>query len=164
MDLRNRVEIGDNSYCSPGAILFNGTRIGKYCSIGYNVQIGCPEHPVTFLSTSPRIYRDTKASEFIAWPSDDCGSPVTIDNDVWIGSNAIILQGVTIGNGAIVAAGAVVTEDVKPFTIVGGVPARVIRKRFKPELEKDIAKSRWWEMTIEKIENLAEELYSGGEK
>ncbi len=159
VDVRNRVEIMDNSYCSSGTVLFNGTKIGKYCSIGYNVQIGCPEHPVSFLSTSPRIYRECKVSDFIHWPKDDCGNPVTIGNDVWVGSNAVILQGVTVGDGAVIAAGAVVTRNVDPFTIVGGVPAKVIRKRFNPETENLIKNSEWWNMNTNEIEQFAKNLY-----
>ena len=120
VDVRNRVAIGDFSYCSPGPVLFNGTKIGKYCSVGYNVQVGCPEHPVSFFSTNPKVYRDAKISKFIKWAKDDCASPVNIGNDVWIGSNAIILQNVKIGDGAIIAAGAVVTKDVPPYEIWGG--------------------------------------------
>ena len=120
VDVRRDVEIDDNSYCSPGTILFNGAKIGKYCSIGYNVQVGCPEHPLRFLSTSPTIYRDEKIRRYCDWPKDDIQKPVKIGNDVWVGSNAVILQGVTVADGAVIAAGAVVTKDVAPFSIWGG--------------------------------------------
>ena len=89
VDARQNVEIDDNSYCSPGTVLFNGTKVGKFCSIGYNVQIGCPEHPTRFLSTSPTIYRDGYIKRYCDWPEDDIKDPVIIGNDVWIGSNAM---------------------------------------------------------------------------
>lgn len=120
VDIRKNVSIGDNSYCSPGTVVFNGCSIGSFCSIGYNVQIGCPEHPINFFSTSPRIYRNPKIKKYCCWPEDDFINPVVIENDVWIGSNAVILQGVTIGTGAIIAAGAVVTKNVPSFSIWGG--------------------------------------------
>lgn len=119
VDIRANVEIADYSYCSPGTTIFNGTQIGKYCSIGYHVQIGCPEHPLRFFSTSPTVYRNNHIKKYCSWQEDDFISPVKIGNDVWIGSNAIILQGVTIGDGAVVAAGAVVTHDIPPFLIWG---------------------------------------------
>lgn len=145
------VKIGDYSYCSQGTILFQGTSIGRYCSIGYNVQIGPPEHPVSFYSTSPSVYRDKRIKEMIAWPDDDYTEPVEIGNDVWIGSNVIVLRGVHIGNGAIIAAGAVVTKDVPEYTIVGGVPARTIKNRFSPETERKIRDSEWWEKPIDEV-------------
>lgn len=160
VEIRNYVEIGDYSYCSPGTILFDNVNIGKYCSIGYNVQIGCPEHPIDFFSTSPRVYRETKASRFIEWPNNDFRFPVNIGNDVWIGSNAIILQGVTVGDGAIIAAGAVVSKDVAPFTVVGGVPAKKIKNRFDSSFESKIVEKKWWNLDVETIEQFAEELYS----
>ena len=119
-DVRSGVSMGDYSYCSNNTILYNNTAIGKYCSIGYNVHVGCPEHPAWFMSTSPSIYRNKTISSYLDWPEDDYKEPVSIGNDVWVGNGTIILQGVNVGDGAIIAAGAVVTEDVPPFTIVGG--------------------------------------------
>lgn len=161
VDVRNNVYIGDYSYCNKGTILFDGTQIGRYCSIGYNVQIGCPEHPTFFFSTSPNIYRSSYASRFIEWPSDDYKNPVAIGNDVWIGSNVIILQGVIIGDGAIIAAGAVVNKEVEPYTIVGGVPAKLIKRRFSLKMEHIVMASNWWDYSIEEIEKFAEKLYLG---
>lgn len=159
VDVRKDVSIGDHSYCSSGAVLFNGTSIGRFCSIGYNVQIGCPEHPLNFLSTSPAVYRKSAASAYLDWPKDDILDPVVIENDVWIGSNAVILHGVRIGNGAVVAAGAVVTKDVPDFAVVGGVPAKILRKRFDAEAEAKIGESKWWEKEIPEIEAFAKNFY-----
>ena len=76
---------------------------------------------------------------------------IVIGNDVWIGYNAIILSGVKIGDGAIVATGAVVTKDVKPYEIVGGIPAKVIRKRFSDEVIIKLQKMKWWNWPVDKI-------------
>ena len=74
-----------------------------------------------------------------------------IGNDVWIGSNVTILGGITIGHGAIVATGAVVTKDVPPYSVVGGVPAKVIRYRFSEEKIQELLDEKWWEWNDEKI-------------
>ena len=141
VDIRSGVKFGDYSYCSRGSHLFKGTQIGIFCSIGYNVQIAPPEHPLHFYSTSPNLYKDTRIRDLLEWPGDDFREPVVIGNDVWIGSNAIVLQGVRIGDGAVVAAGGVVTKDVPAYSVVGGVPAVFIKKRFPPDLERSLADS-----------------------
>lgn len=120
VDVRSNVMSGDYTYCSRGTTIFSYTKIGNYCSIGYNVQIGCPEHPLHFFSTSPSVYRNEQIKKYCQWPENDIIAPVEIGNDVWIGSNAVILQGVHVGNGAVIAAGAVVKRDVPPFSIGGG--------------------------------------------
>lgn len=163
VDIRADVEIQDHSYCSPGAILFPGTKVGKYCSIGYNVQIGLPEHPWQFFTTSPSIYKRSKAKQFCAWPADDFRSPVTIGNDVWIGSNAVILQGVTIGDGAVVAAASVVTRSIQAYTIYAGVPAKQLKMRFDQERVKLLQESEWWNHDLEWIEEFANKLYNENE-
>lgn len=78
-------------------------------------------------------------------------SKVRIGNDVWIGANAVILPGVTVGDGAVIAAGAVVTKDVKPYSIVGGVPAKLIKYRFEPWQIELLLKLKWWDWPLEKI-------------
>lgn len=84
-----------------------------------------------------------------AW---DNKGDIVIDNDVWIGYEAVIMAGVHIGNGAIIAARAVVTKDVPPYTIVGGVPARPIRKRFDEEVIRKLEALKWWDWSVEKIQ------------
>ena len=83
-----------------------------------------------------------------AW---DNKGDIVIGNDVWIGYEAVIMAGVHIGNGAIIAARAVVTKDVPPYTIVGGVPARPIRKRFDEEVIRKLETLKWWDWSVEKI-------------
>ena len=84
-----------------------------------------------------------------AW---DNKGDIVIDNDVWIGYEAVIMAGVHIGNGAIIAARAVVTKDVPPYTIVGGVPARPIRTRFDEEVIRKLETLKWWDWSVEKIQ------------
>ena len=84
----------------------------------------------------------------MAW---DNKGDIVIGNDVWIGYEAMILSGVTIGDGAIIGTRAVVTKDVPPYTIVGGVPARMIRKRFSDEDVKTLQEMKWWDWPVEKI-------------
>lgn len=151
VDVRENVFIDDYSYCSNGCILFGKTQIGKYCSIGYNAQIGPPEHPIDFISTSPKLYRDKLIKDLCLWPDDDIKEPVVIGNDVWIGSNSVILQGVTVGDGSIIAAGAVVTKNVDSYKIVGGVPAHPIKKRFEDDRIKQLEEYKYWDHDIDDI-------------
>lgn len=143
-------------------VFIQAQSIGRFCAIAREVIIGQPEHSTSFLSPhvifrSPKpwyenfcnIYKDEKWFEDIS--SKNCYSyfdyehgPI-IGNDVWIGTRAIILNDVKIGNGAVVAAGAVVTKDVEPYTIVGGVPAKTIKKRFDDTTIKRLSKLKWWE-------------------
>lgn len=85
--------------------------------------------------------------------------PIVIGNDVWIGANAVILPGVNIGDGAVIAAGAVVTKDVEPYAIVGGVPAKLIRYRFSNDIIKKLLQIKWWNWTEEEIDNNIELFY-----
>jgi len=130
--------------------------IGRYCSLSDRVHIVSGTHPTKgYVSIHPSFYSSRKQSGFsyvdetsfeetLRNPIDRRTS-VYIGNDVWIGYDVVLLGGIQIGDGAIVAAGAVVTKDVEPYTIVGGVPAKPIRKRFDEEQIAFLKKFRWWD-------------------
>jgi len=119
-----------------------GVYIGRYCSIGEQVLIGTGHHDINLLSTSSWF---DSAAEPTAKYAEYPYVKVRVKNDVWIGSGSIILRGVTIGNGAVVAAGAVVREDVPDYCIVGGVPAKHIKFRFPRPIIDRLLRIRWWE-------------------
>lgn len=129
--------------------------IGKFCSIacGTKFLFNCANHTLKSLSTYtfPIFYEDwglDKVDVASAW---DNKGDIIIGNDVWIGYEAVIMAGVHIGDGAIIAARAVVTRDVSPYTIVGGTPAKEIRKRFEPDVIEQLLGLKWWDWPVEKI-------------
>jgi virginiamycin A acetyltransferase len=139
VEVMDDVRIGLASYMNYG-MLRPKTRIGRYCSIGRRVTIGAAKHPIEWLTSHPFVFEEKFRPSKLAFPS----SGTTIGNDVWIGDNALIIQGLTVGDGAIIGASAVVTKDVPPYAIVGGVPAKLIRWRFpKPQIDALMA-LRWW--------------------
>ncbi len=137
--------IGDYSYINAKTHV-NHTRIGKFCSIGPEVQFGLGKHPTNLISTHPTFYATNK-------PFDTFSDKnyfkefqeIELGNDVWIGSKSIIMGGVTIGNGAIVAAGSIVTKDVQPYEVVGGVPAKHIKYRLDENTIIALEKIKWWD-------------------
>lgn len=129
--------------------------IGKFCSIacGTKFLFNCANHTLKSLSTYtfPLFYEEwelEKSNITTAW--DNKGN-IVIGNDVWIGYEAVIMAGVHIGDGAIIAARAVVTKDVPPYTIVGGTPAKEIRKRFDAEVIEQLLIQKWWDWFTDKI-------------
>lgn len=153
--------LGDNTYFrgSLGKGTYIGSdahidaKIGRYCSIAENVKVLTGKHPSKdFVSTHPAFYSIAKQAGFsytdvqlFDESSRINGYGAIIGNDVWIGSGVMINGGVRIGNGSIIAAGSVVTKDVEPYSIVGGVPARLIRKRFSEENIIFLEEFQWWE-------------------
>lgn len=160
-----RGKIGYGSYIGKHCNI-NAT-IGRYCSISSDVNTISGTHPTTdFVSTHPSFFSTKKQAGFTYVSKDYfveeifCDEEkhlVKIGNDVWIGSHVLILPGVQIGDGAIIAAGAVVTKNVEPYAIVGGVPAKVIRYRFNETAIKQLLEIKWWDKSEEWIENHAEE-------
>ena len=124
------------------------TEIGHFCSIAGECHIGMGIHTLENISTSP-IFTEKHNGTGTSWCNNDTGTPykkTIIGNDVWIGLRAMVLGGVNIGDGAVIAAGAIVTKDVPPYAIVAGVPARIIRYRFSPEIIKQLEYIKWWEL------------------
>ena len=153
--------MGRASFISPGSKL-EYCRIGRYCSIGQNVHVVRGRHPSRdWVSTAPCFfslrkqsgftYTDEQRFEEFRWLDAEKTYCVEIGSDVWIGSHSLIMEGVHIGNGAIIAAGAVVVKDVPDFAIVGGNPAKLIRYRFPEEEIAYLKELRWWEKDPEQI-------------
>ncbi|REK69627.1 antibiotic acetyltransferase [Paenibacillus paeoniae] len=161
----NGVTVGKYSYGYKA--LCNGinnlVRIGAYCSINDTAQI-VSNHPVSFITTHPFLYKHKneifspervpgllEKDEVMDYKDNSNNDDVIIGNDVWVGANVIILPSVTIGNGAVIAAGAVVTKNVPDYAVVAGVPAKIIKYRFAPEEIEALNKIQWWNWPDEKI-------------
>lgn len=153
------VIIGDYSYGEINLIAFNTVHkliIGKFVSIANDVMfILDAEHYTNKLSTYPFKVQINKSSEREAFSKGN----IVISDDVWIGARATILSGVNIGQGAIIAAGAVVTKDVPPYAIVGGVPAKIIKYRFSEEIIEKLTKLNYMNLDTNKIKKFEKELY-----
>lgn len=139
--------------------------IGKFCSIacGAKFLFNSANHTMASLSTYPfPLFFDEweleKTNVMDAW---DNKGDIVVGNDVWIGYEAVILAGVTIGDGAVIGARAVVTKDVPPYTVVGGVPAKPIKKRFNDETITELLKLKWWNWSEEKISQNIKSIQSG---
>lgn len=144
--------IGAHTYINENCLIDPNTlTIGAYCSISNNVKIGVAPHPHHYFSTSPCFY--SVARGFIksdVFKAVDAGKTI-IGNDVLIYSNSIVVAGVRVGDGAIIAGGAVVTKDVPDYAIVGGVPARIIGYRFSEAIINELAVLKWWNLSIDKL-------------
>jgi len=139
--------------------------IGKFCSVacGAKFLFTSGNHRLSSLSTYsfPIFFEEWDLDSKSITDAWDNKGDIVIGNDVWIGFEAVILSGVTVGDGAIIGARAVVTKDVPPYTIVGGVPAKPIRKRFSDEVIEKLETLRWWDWPRERIEKNIPAIQSG---
>ena len=145
------IHIGDHSYggCFDYQNIASGTVIGKFCSFAGKVVIISQDHLKTAVSTHPFLFKP----DFGVVERDSRQSHrIEVGNDVWIGYHATILPGVSkIGDGAIIAAGSVVTRDVPPYAVVAGVPAKIVKFRFPDVIIKKLLAIKWWDWPDEKI-------------
>lgn len=155
-----RVTVGNETYGEINAFMAaeeGGLHIGNYCSIAEGVQFMVSmEHPLNFLSTYPfRTIYWGDGRNYDALSKGD----IIVEDDVWIGKNAVILSDVTIHQGAVIATGAVVTKDVPAYAVAGGVPAKVIKYRFQEEVINELLKIDYGRLTKELVEKHMDELY-----
>ena len=164
--------IGAYTYFGVDCMLYYVDVVGRFCSIGSNIQMGHAEHPTHFLSTHPIFQADPawtdSASAFFAQNAElieksreqryafdlQRFGKIQIGNDVWIGEGAFIRRGVQIGDGAVVGARSVITRDVPPYAIVGGTPAKIIRYRFEPEIVAELINLQWWRYGLSALEGV----------
>lgn len=139
--------------------------IGKFCSIACNARFlfNSANHKMGSLSTYPfpLFFEEWDLNMQNVTDSWDNKGDIVVGNDVWIGYEAIIMAGVTIGDGAIIGARSVVTKDVSPYSIVGGVPAKIIRKRFSGQVISLLMQIKWWDWPKDKIKQNIENIQSG---
>lgn len=147
-----RSKIGKCSYMGTLSAAYD-TEIGSFCSIARECYIGGAKHPLDRISTSGCFYlRDNFSGKCFFENDFDWKAHTKIGNDVWIGSRAVIIGGVTISDGAVIGAGSIVTKDVGPYEIWGGNPARFIRKRFDDKTIEKLLEIKWWNWSDDRLE------------
>lgn len=140
--------IGAYSYFRSDIRIASFASIGRYCSVARGVRIGDENHHLDWVSTHPFVvnprYTGASKEHFQYEKASTVVKPTVIGHDVWIAQNAIILGGVNVGHGAVIGAGAVVTKDVPPYAVVGGVPAKIIKYRFPEPIRHKLLEIQWW--------------------
>lgn len=159
-EIHNGSRLGRCSFVNIRSVIYPNVEVGRYCSIARNCEVGVAAHPVHYLSTHSFQYNPEL---FPGWP-EYCDmernvkflahKKTLIGNDVWIGAQVIVIAGVKIGDGAVVAANSVVTNDVDPYSIVLGSPARHMRFRFDPEQIEELLWLKWWDFPIEMLSSI----------
>jgi len=148
--------LGEYSYLSQFSMAFK-TNIGKFCSIAHGSYIGLWEHN-TYVTTHSFYLYETSGGFVKGYRNYDKDSLLTtIENDVWIGANAVILKGIKVSNGAIIGAGSVVTKDVPPYAIAVGNPAKVLKYRFSQDEIEFLLEKKWWDMPREALQEMVNE-------
>ena len=148
-----KVVLGDYSYVMEDCRLYRA-EIGRFCSLAAFVSVGPPNHPMWRATQHHFTYRSAQYGfgpddgEFFAWRDE---FPVHVGPDVWMGTASVVLPGNTIGAGAVIAAGAVVTKDVPPYAVAAGCPARTVRFRFPEAVREGLLELAWWNWPHERI-------------
>jgi virginiamycin A acetyltransferase len=154
VSIGTEVSVGQHSYMNNGYIR-DRTSIGRFCSIGRNVAIAAGDHPLDCLTTHPIAWKTRRHPGRPVWSTRAKKHPTTeLGNDVWIGDNVVVLSGIHIGTGAAIGANGVVTKDVPPYVVAGGVPARFIKLRFNEEIVARLLASEWWLLPEEAVRTL----------
>lgn len=147
--LNEDIHIGYATTLGVNNVLSGKVTIKKYCQIGGDVAFHASNHPISYMTNyiNSNLFNGTLKS-------NKKEHQIIIGNDVWVGHGVIVLGNITIGNGAILAAGAVVTKDVSPYTVVAGVPAKPVRKRFSETIIQEIEHLQWWDLPEQELENI----------
>ena len=155
----DRVSVGNYTYGDLTVLSFNEIQqlsIGNFCSIASGVTfVLSADHITNHISTFPFKVKTLHSAKYEAISKGD----IVVDDDVWIGQNAVILSGVHIGQGAVIAAGAVVNKDVAPYTIVGGIPAKPIKRRFSENLIEELMKIDYGKIDKKFVEDHLDDFY-----
>lgn len=156
--------IGAFTYVQKNTGIYHAS-IGRYCSVSEDVMIGLATHPTHHVSTHPMFYSVDQPLPVkleglqIKLTEDQLYSHTTVGHDVWIGARSILLGGLSIGTGAIIAAGSVVTREVEPYSIVAGVPAKKVKMRFDESTVSKLLESNWWQKSQDWIEKNADKMH-----
>lgn len=145
-------KIGKYSRVNPNCKLLN-TTVGNFTAIGRDTTIGLGRHPMNYVSTQNIFYKRNNLNNDWVKSIDFPALSIHIGSDVWIGAEAMILDGVTVGDGAVIGARSVVTKDVPPYAVVVGCPAKIIKYRFTPEIIDRLLEVKWWNLTDKEISN-----------
>lgn len=145
-------KIGNNNIFSDRVMISNAD-IGNYCSFGPDVKIAQSEHSINYITTYQKISKVNIGYSLLQ-------KRTVINNDVWIGANSIVLQGVEIGNGVVIGANSVVTKNIPSYAIVVGSPAKIIKYRFNESIIKYIEKTEWWNLNLKDATKKVDTIYN----
>jgi acetyltransferase-like isoleucine patch superfamily enzyme len=148
-------ELGAYSYISQNSLV-NKTQVGKFCSIGHGTYIGLWEHNMAVSTHSFYLYESSGNLVKGYKDYDKCALSTYLGNDVWVGANSVILKGRSVGDGAIVGAGSVVTRDVPPYAIAVGNPAKIVKYRFPPDDIAFLLRLQWWDAPREILQEMVD--------
>jgi len=152
--------LGRYTYINVNTVIYPNVSIGRYCSIARNCEIGVANHPIDWLSTHPfqfdlTIFKNNDDYNHVIKKDWKLHSKTMIGSDVWIGAKVIINTGISIGHGSIIAGGAVVTKDVPPYAIVGGIPAKIIKYRFEENVIIKLLDLEWWKIDLKELNDIS---------